>query len=563
MDTPTTTLSVTSSSELILPDAPTTLAELVHCVNAAVSETFSSITTTNTEPATTNPAATDTVMMATVGTGTDDTGVTSTSGLRRSSRVARNIQAKADAADTTEGSTTSAPAPTETATKRRARGGKGKKVADPGNAEIQQAQQEEENSSPRKRRKKVAAKNTTTTDDGQSGGDGSPGEGIVDEGDVGSSTKQESAPSPTPKKSGRRPKYSTDSGTITTMTHKEKTKAAADKKGKGKINATVDPTSLDNMDDRASTGDVGGQDQSDMFIQAISAPPVIDPQEPFSSLPVEILQQILSWLPLPEIARISTVSKAWLDAVHYLSIWKTVCQEAKLGEPKRKYRTHMALACANSYWICTRCYSYTDAKTHRADLPLPVKDVDDNERIYMLCLKCRREYYHKHPQAFKKGVYRNEFAWVPRAGSIAPNGIFLNYDLSESQLDELETVGTSGQGLPLYDRFEVQKLALRTHGGWVGVNAGASNPRRKRVSACSARAKAAKTCTHRPSVTPKMLERSRIAAEKREIREEEKERRREEREEELWERRRERAYWRRLDYEMRHPERSWERRHYY
>ncbi|KAF9122862.1 hypothetical protein BGW39_009455 [Mortierella sp. 14UC] len=484
-------------SQLLLPVAPTTLAQLVNRLNTAVSEDLSATATAEAEPATTTLAATDTPMATTVGIGKDNTGVTSTSDLRCSSRIARNAQARTDANMTEGTSSASATTPAETTTKKLTRGGKGRKVADSSNTEIQQAQEEADDSAPRKRRKKVAAEDTTTTDDDQNRSAGLPGEETIDDGGVGSSAKQEPDPSPVPKKKVRPPKNSTtDTETTTSTPHTpkaKKSKAATDRKGKGKAKAAVDPTSLDNTGDQAGTCDEGGKDQDDMVIRAISAPPKIDPQDPFSSLPVEILQQILSWLPLPEIARVSMVSKAWLDAIPYLSVWKKVCEEAGLGEPKRKYRTHMALACANSYWICNWCYSYTNAKTYRADLRLPVKDADENDQIHMLCLKCRREHYRNHPESLKKGAYRNEFDWVPSAGSIAPNGIYINYDLSGSQLNGLQTVGTSGHGLPLYDRSEVQRLALRVRGGWVGVDAGATNPRRKRSSACTARADAAKT----------------------------------------------------------------------
>ncbi|KAG0264633.1 hypothetical protein BGZ95_003549 [Linnemannia exigua] len=569
---------------------PANLAELVGKLNTAVSDAFTTSATTHAEPAATTTTSTDRTVTTTVTTA--DVGVTSTCvdnpALRRSSRVVRSTQAKTDS-DMTEGSK-SASAKVETATKKRARDGKATKDVNPA-----RQVQAEDNLTPRKRRKKMTGKDAITAV-GQDGDDGLQGHEIADDAGVSSSSKAESAPTPAPKKRGQTPKNATtdtrSTTASTTRTPKKKKRKAitADTKGKGKNKATADPTSLNNMEFQASTGDGGKQDQSDIekggpfmtvpsgeqglndiqrssstpsiFTRAISAPPKIDSQDPFASIPVEILQQILSWLPLPEIARVSLVSKAWLDAVHYLSVWKTICEMAGLGEPKKKYRTHMALACANSFWICSRCHSYTNAKSQRADLPLPVKDVDDNGKFHMLCLECRREYYLKHPEPLKKGAYRSEFSWIPKAGSIAPNGISINYDLSESQLRELETVGTSGHGLPLYNRSEVQRLALRVHGGWVGVDAGAENPRRKRASACAARAKAAKTYTRRPSMTPKMLERSRIAANKREIREEEQERRREEREQELWERRRERARWRRLEYEMRHPDRSWDRRHY-
>ncbi|KAF9147772.1 hypothetical protein BG015_010531 [Linnemannia schmuckeri] len=572
-------------------DMSTSLAKLIQKARHVISEALSSSTTVNTTQEATSPEIADTtttMAQENEAIKNTDAGMTSSwdqVGPRRSSRVAGYIQAKSTLAPR-EGSASVAAVPTTA--KKRTRAVKGKDEAvDTGNAESQ-AQAEDE-SVPRKLRK-MTGKASTKAIRKDSGIDLSGVDIVNDSGD-GLGIKAESVSTSAPKRRGRPPKNSvTGTSIITTPTPPAKTKSrtTAAKKAKGKGKAVSDPTSLSNLDGKIGASDAEDQDsmrdgdslmistaastheQGNVEIQGsssaplvvaqvISTPPKINPREPFSSLPVEILQHIISWLPLPEIARVSMVSKAWLDAVHYLSVWKIICQEAGLGEPKKKYKTHMALACADSFWICTRCYSYSNAKTHRADLPLPVKDVDDNNHVHMLCLQCRQGYYCKHPEPLKKGVYRQEFDWVPRAGSIAPNGIYINYGLEGNQLDGLETVGSSSQGLPLYDRSEIQKRAMRVHGGWVGVDAEATNPRRKRASACAARAKAAKTCTKRPSTTPYMLERSRIAAEKRAIREEEQERRREEREEELWERRRERAKWHRLEYELRYPERSWER----
>ncbi|KAK3833045.1 MAG: hypothetical protein JOS17DRAFT_741363 [Linnemannia elongata] len=561
-------------------DVPMSLAKLIQKASLVVSETLSSPAVNTTTKAVITPEITNTAMTMAqedgVGQNTD-AGVTSLSdyvGPRRSTRTVRNIQAKSAPAQLA-GAASDAMVTTTTTTKKRTRAIKVKvKATDTNNSESQAPA--EDGSIPRKRRKGTG-KESAKAIRKDSGVDLSGVEIVGDGGDV-LGIKAESISTPTPKRRGRPPKNSlTGTSTITTPTPPSTAKAntTAAKKAKGKEKAVSDPASLSISDGQIVAGDAGDQEfmqESDSLMtsttgsvhgqgilviqgsssasfvvaQGISAPPKINPQEPFSSLPVEILQHIISWLPLQEIARASMVSKAWLDAVHCMSVWKIICQEAGLGEPKKKYKTHMALACAQSFWICTRCYSFSNAKTHRADLPLPVKDVEDNNHVHMLCLQCRREYYHNHPAPLKKGVYRQEFAWIPRAGSIAPNGVYINYGLEGSQLDGIEMVGSSSQGLPLYDRSEVQKRAIHIHGGWVGVNAQATNPRRKRASACAARAKAAKSYTKRPSTTPYMLERSRIAAEKRAIREEEQERRREEREEELWERRRERAKWRRL-----------------
>lgn len=570
--------SVVAAITNLDPDMPTSLDKLVQKANLVVSEALSS-PAVNTTTATNTPEIADAVMTVAqeneVSQNTD-AGVTSQSDHvdpRRTTRTARIIQAKS-APDQPAEEATSDPVVTTTMAKKRTRATKGKKKAPDTISSESQAPAEDE-STPSKRRKETG-KESVKPSRKDSGVDLS-GMEIV-------GVKAEFVSAPFPKRRGRPPKNSTAAAStiITPMSpSKTKAKTIVAKKAKGKGKADSDPTSLSNSDDQIDASDAAEQDMiqegdslmstptgfvhgqgileiqgsssaSLLVAQDISAPPKINPQEPFSSLPVELLQHIISWLPLPEIARASMVSKTWLGAVHCLSVWKIICLEAGLGEPKKKYKTYMALACAESFWICTRCYSYSNAKTHRADLPLPVKDIEDSNRVHMLCLRCRQEYYYKHPAPLKKGVYRKEFDWVPRAGSIAPNGIYINYGLEGSQLDGIEMIGSSSQGLPLYDRSEVQKRAIHVHGGWVGVNAVATNPRRKRASACAARAKAAKTCTKRPSNTLYMLERSRIAAVKRAIREEEQERRREEREEELWERRRERARWR-----------AWERGYYY
>ncbi|KAK3834114.1 MAG: hypothetical protein J3R72DRAFT_452664, partial [Linnemannia gamsii] len=210
----------------------------------------------------------------------------------------------------------------------------------------------------------------------------------------------------------------------------------------------------------------------------------------FSIFPTEVLQQILLCLPLSKIARHSRVSKAWLDAARVLPVWKEACTKGKLGDPRKKYKTHMALACANSYWICERCMSFSKGREHYADLPLPVADEEDDHLVWMLCLACRIEYFEQHPEPLKEDkVYRNEFAWVVQTKQLGPHAVFLNYALRGENLHGVRSTGQPDTRRQLFDRAAVQRRALEVHGGWIGVDACATNPGRKRAAVCNERAK--------------------------------------------------------------------------
>jgi hypothetical protein len=251
-------------------------------------------------------------------------------------------------------------------------------------------------------------------------------------------------------------------------------------------------------------------------------------QAVYSIFPTEVLQRILLYLPLSKIARLSRVSKAWLDAARVLPVWKEACTKAKLGNPRKKYKTHMALVCANSYWICERCMSFSKGREHYADLPLPVEDEDDNNLVWALCLACRIEYFERHPEPLKEDkVYRSEFAWVVQTKQLAPHAVFLNYALRGENLHGISSTGRVDTRYQLFDRASVQRRALEVHGGWVGVDACATNPGRKRAAACNERAKECRLFKKKP-LTKK---RSPVSEEKKAARKEALEQRRAEREE--------------------------------
>ncbi|CAO3566957.1 unnamed protein product [Mortierella alpina] len=104
----------------------------------------------------------------------------------------------------------------------------------------------------------------------------------------------------------------------------------------------------------------------------------VDPSDPCSMLPTEIWHKVLSHLPLSQVAKTSWVSKTWLDGARKWPVWQQICEKCKLGTPKIKYKTFMAIVCANSYFICDKCHSHSTGSgsfVRRSEIPLKVKVV--------------------------------------------------------------------------------------------------------------------------------------------------------------------------------------------
>ncbi|KAG0000185.1 hypothetical protein BGZ80_009421 [Entomortierella chlamydospora] len=224
-------------------------------------------------------------------------------------------------------------------------------------------------------------------------------------------------------------------------------------------------------------------------LDVILEPRPVNRSDPCSLFPTEIWQQILGFLPLSQVAKISSVSKAWLDGSRSFPAWKAICDACKaLGQPKLKYRTHMALACSRSCWICDKCHSYSNGRLKASDIPLPVADEDDDDFVWSLCHSCRSDYYHRHPEPWHEKMNRN---W--RGDKITKTDACDMFHLSANDLDGLyydECRNPYYRGaypMKLFDRQEVQELALRVHAGWVGVSAANNGLYRQRSAECKAR----------------------------------------------------------------------------
>ncbi|KAG0288192.1 hypothetical protein BGZ96_007998 [Linnemannia gamsii] len=210
----------------------------------------------------------------------------------------------------------------------------------------------------------------------------------------------------------------------------------------------------------------------------------VNKSDPCSVLPTEILHRILSYLPPSKIAQTSVFSKAWLDGVRSSPIWKTICDTAGLGKLKLKYKSYMALVCANSYWICDLCFSFSKGRPRASHIPLPVSlpllhaesGVESETNVWMLCFTCRCSHIIMEDEKFRVAYGGEKIYRVNGIRMVARTTAYKHYSLTARDLNTLEYVVRqhpfSGYlSMQLFGREEVQRLALRTHAGLVGVDA--------------------------------------------------------------------------------------------
>ncbi|KAF9937060.1 hypothetical protein BGZ67_001671 [Mortierella alpina] len=173
---------------------------------------------------------------------------------------------------------------------------------------------------------------------------------------------------PTQRASKKRPADA--SATDTTLTKDAHTANGADdpktKPTKRRRTAKADDSSGCNT--TTTTSDAGPSSQK----------VTVNPSDPCSVLPTEIWHKVISHLPLSQVANTSWVSKTWLDGARAWRMWQQICEKCKLGTPKLKYKTFMAIVCANSFFICDKCYSLSTGSgsyVRRSEIPLKVKVV--------------------------------------------------------------------------------------------------------------------------------------------------------------------------------------------
>ncbi|KAG0041912.1 hypothetical protein BGZ83_001160 [Gryganskiella cystojenkinii] len=128
---------------------------------------------------------------------------------------------------------------------------------------------------------------------------------------------------------------------------------------------------------------------------------MFDTKSPAEEAPFEVWLMVFDYMGAPsQVSRLSMVSKKLLYFCLSWPRWKTICKVSGIGVPKHKYKTHLALACSESYYLCDRCYSRSTGTGHwrLAEIPCPVRRTDDHLKIWRLCNACRVEYYDVNPE---------------------------------------------------------------------------------------------------------------------------------------------------------------------
>ncbi|KAG9062049.1 hypothetical protein KI688_006771 [Linnemannia hyalina] len=205
---------------------------------------------------------------------------------------------------------------------------------------------------------------------------------------------------------------------------------------------------------------------------------VINRSDPYSVLPTELWQEVMSYLSLSQITKASSVSKSWLEGTQSLQVWRDICTNGSLGNPKKKYPTHMSLVCSQSYWVCERCLMMSNGKGSNIPLPVEIAELANEKR--MLCRNCRCRYYKKHPEKIelRKNVMNHYGEYISeRDVRITKTDACSMFHLTTEDLLSLSCVTKrnphyrNAPPMKLYLERKVQKLSLEVHGGWIGIQA--------------------------------------------------------------------------------------------
>ncbi|KAG0184248.1 hypothetical protein DFQ28_011519 [Apophysomyces sp. BC1034] len=207
-------------------------------------------------------------------------------------------------------------------------------------------------------------------------------------------------------------------------------------------------------------------------------------------LPTELWTMVLAHLQPSELAVVGMVCRNLNSIVLGLPVWRTICEAAKLGVPKRKYKTYFAVSLASSSIICERCYCKCRAAGSSAALPVAL---ESDEGIIRLCLDCRREHYRCHPESSPSpsneaaentndAVVDNENGESSQQAQlriplrrITKSAALTRFRLNERDLSEISCTThrnpyyRSAAPMRLYDVTDLVRLARRVHGGDVGV----------------------------------------------------------------------------------------------
>ncbi|KAG0209712.1 hypothetical protein BGX28_010006 [Mortierella sp. GBA30] len=229
--------------------------------------------------------------------------------------------------------------------------------------------------------------------------------------------------------------------------------------------------------DILAPGEVRPLDVSAVFLQIgqeVDAKPV-------AGLPQEIWEEIFSHLYISDLGTLAQGCKGLFKMVKQLPIWKQVWTRCQLPDPKRKFKSYMAVVAHYNDTICERCHSYSyPTRTEPADRPLPIKIMWYSlKRKVLICLRCRG-------RMLKSAMGNTTSAGhAKRPHKITLRGAMEEYKLPREDMWDIPSCGRSrwGEG-PLFDEDDVEAYALEYHGGYVGLECARDEdypkPRRRR-----------------------------------------------------------------------------------
>ncbi|KAF9205389.1 hypothetical protein BGZ59_000508 [Podila verticillata] len=278
----------------------------------------------------------------------------------------------------------------------------------------------------------------------------------------------------------------------TNPTRFQSSAAVFKRKGKARA-ANGDDSAAFMCKDKAKARDDDTNADDHALVPTYHALVPINPSDPCSLFPTELWHTVLGHLPLSLIARTSSVSKAWLAGARSYRGWAIAARNGKMGTPKIKYKTFMALVCSRSYFVCDRCLDYSTGKGLRSRIPLPVPLNFDVTNTWMLCHNCRREYYREHPERLRPPCNPTDKTTYMAHRRITKSAAMWVYwldgcDLAMLHFNEYDNpFGARGHPMRVYDELAVQKQAYSVHAGWVGLDAAKANVAKRRRAAYKAR----------------------------------------------------------------------------
>ncbi|KAG0045620.1 hypothetical protein BGZ83_009205 [Gryganskiella cystojenkinii] len=217
----------------------------------------------------------------------------------------------------------------------------------------------------------------------------------------------------------------------------------------------------------------------------------VDHRPLLERVPVELWLHIMSFIPSSHLATtLSLVSKMMLSFCRSLPRWKSICEQHNFGEPKRRYKTYMALVCSESYFLCDRCDSRTMGPEPRrryycssSEIPVWVwiktgGDHDVEAFTERLCRSCRC-------RSYMNFVDHDEILDAIDPNERVSSSLVLGeLRLQQSDLEGLDfhpfRITQSDYGRrdrvvrvlhKMYSLRELTEVAMAVHGGWAGIKA--------------------------------------------------------------------------------------------